>query len=429
MTVKNYGPGTTELPHELVCEECQSPDIIQTEQGYVCAQCGLVLDRERMEYHRPYEQTRLQHSTIHNTTIGTSAERSSNKRSRYMNRLAKIHNTQTKPENTMLNVKARRETRRILSALDLPGTFEESIFEKFKMLYARIEKQSKFRAPRKLVPVIIFHYCRKRNIPLNSKEFLSVCKLSQTEFREGRYLYLEFYPEYFARDRVSLIKNYVSKIAKEYGLGNKFFENALRIANYFWKYLINTTDAVIAGLVSSIAVLCDYNGYKDKVSINEICKAVNIRASTINSRIASPVVKQLKIKGFESPVKSHELINVYIHKFEILPRKEVETVSEVEMEAEPMEAWAEFTNELAEMIIAVNQRYNSIPLHYIPIPIEESEKTPELHIFLFPDELGQNEVIQTFSHSGENEDTSHYGFAAQKGPPWKDIHCSTRDST
>jgi len=420
MTVKNYGCSTTGFIHELECEECKSTDIIQTEQGYVCSLCGLVLNAQRMEYHHPYEQTRVQYSAIHNTTLGTHAERNCNKRSRDLNRLSKIHNTQTKPENTTINVKARREIRRILSALDLPNSFEASIFKKFKTLYSRIEKQSKFRAPRKLVPVIIFHYCRKRNIPLNSKKFLSVSKLSQTDFREGRYVYLEFYPEYFTRDRVALIKNYISEIKEEFELGNTFFKNSLHIADYFWKYLINTTDAVIAGLVSSIAVLCDYNNYRDKVSINEICKTVNIRASTVNARIANTIVRCLKIKEFESPVKSHKLINLYVHKFEILPNEneKLDTVSDKQAES-----WNELREPLMKMLTKIKMTLASNQNQGVYIEITKKDiKKPELHIFQFP--TTKNRQIKVFAFeltpkSGDNKNTNHFGYGAQKGPPWK----------
>jgi hypothetical protein len=280
-----------------------------------------------------------------------------------------------------------------------------------------------------MIPVILFHYCRERNIPLNVKNLLEVCKTTEVGFRRGRIAYLRECSDYFTRDRVSLIKNFILMIQNKFDLDNAFYENALHLAQYFWKYIHHTTDTVIAGLVSSLAVLCDYESYREKVTINEICKVVNIQASTVNSRISKTVVKQLHIDEFESPVKSHGLLKTYIHKFEIIPTKEarIQPAEEIEAYGEPLEAtWVGFEDALAVMMVEVSQHYGSIPSHTVHIEVPNQEvQEPELHIFQFPStEKGQSKgfAVQLMPISqGIKKSQDNFVFTAQKGPPWKDM--------
>jgi transcription initiation factor TFIIIB Brf1 subunit/transcription initiation factor TFIIB len=360
--------------------------------------------------------------------LGTSAERNRSKHSRYLNRLSKIHNSQTKPRDGALVRRSLNEIRRVLSALELPRSFEEPILRQFKQMYKRLKKNSKFRAPRKMVPVIIFYYCRKRNIPLNTRDLLNVGKISGDEFRRGRCLYLKEFSEYFSRDRVALIKNYIRGIKEKFDLGTEFYKNVLRIAQYFWNYLRHTTDAVIAGFSSSVTVLCDYETYQEKVTINEICREVNIRASTVNARISNTIVKQLNIEGFESPVKSHRLINTYIHKFEIIPSKEDHTEVEHALEGDnglPEGGWAGFEDALSEMQVEVGRHFAPIPSPIVNIDGSwEGTQERELHIFRLPSKdhgRMKRAVIQLAPRSREVHQTpERFEFTAQKGPPWKD---------
>ncbi|TFF97006.1 MAG: hypothetical protein EU547_05570 [Promethearchaeota archaeon] len=423
MTIKQSGFNNTGNLEDLVCEECKSTNIIKTGDGYVCTQCGLVLDLKRMEYHRPYKQNRIQHSAIHNTTLGTKAERNNNMRSGHLNRLSKIHTTQSKSKNSMVYSKARMEIRRILSGLDLPSSFENPIFKKFEQIFNNIKKCTKFRAPRKILPAIIFYYCREKNISLQSKDFIQICKVSADEFRRARILYLKIFQDYFARNRVKLIKSYVSDIKESLNLDYEFYENSLRMAQYFWDDIYQTSDKVIAGLVSSLAVLCNYSYYNELVSISDICRIVNIRPSTINAQISKTIVEKLEIVGFESPVKSSDLIKIYLHKFEILPEKQKVLKEETPemIEEKSVNDWESFSAELMEIFSLLQNQSENIPSHIYSIENSTEKAMPEIHIFQFPNyDCNKNKflILKIASIPDQKQRSEHFGFATQKGPPW-----------
>jgi hypothetical protein len=97
----------------------------------------------------------------------------------------------------------------------------------------------------------------------------------------------------------------------------------------------------------------------------------------------------------------------------------------VEVEYAP---WAEFTDQLAGMLLKVNEHFavnKVIPSQTIHVPQDRRRlEKCELHLFQFPNTIiGQDEVfaLMLTPDSGEREETTHYGYAAQKGPPWKDI--------
>ena len=57
------------------CDVCGSVDIIETCEGYSCRGCGIVLEVQKLEYHRPYDKDILQYAVINRTQIGTKTER------------------------------------------------------------------------------------------------------------------------------------------------------------------------------------------------------------------------------------------------------------------------------------------------------------------------------------------------------------------
>ncbi|TFF94133.1 MAG: hypothetical protein EU544_04890 [Promethearchaeota archaeon] len=419
MTIKNNGSLGTDLP--MICEECKSDHILQTEQGYVCANCGLVLDTQRMEYHRPYDQIRIQHSPIHNTTIGSYTERNHNSRSGHLNRLEKIHRSQAQINDERAYMKAQLEIKKILGNLDLPKSFREPVFKKFKKIYSNTKKCLKFRAPRKILPAIIFYHCRENNVVVNGAQFLEVSMVDASEFRRARIHYLKHYNKYFARNRVKIIKGFISNIRDVYGLDYEFYLNALKIAQYFWASLSQTADNVIAGLVSSVALLCDYEKYNETVSITDVCNLVNIQPSTVNAQISKVVVDTLKIDGFESPVKSSDLVKLYLHKLEIVHTSDGETTTEervIQLQSGNVDDWSNFTEELMKVCEVLHAQEQAIPSRKIAINVVKEKITqPEVHIFSFPiPRIRQSKVFVVKIAPKFKE--IHHSYGAQKGPPW-----------
>ncbi|MFX0144094.1 MAG: hypothetical protein ACFE9C_08450, partial [Candidatus Hodarchaeota archaeon] len=60
----------------LECDMCGSADIIDTSGGYVCRECGIVLEIQKLQYYRPYNEERIQYAKgAGKTQIGTNRER------------------------------------------------------------------------------------------------------------------------------------------------------------------------------------------------------------------------------------------------------------------------------------------------------------------------------------------------------------------
>lgn len=74
-----------------------------------------------------------------------------------------------------------------------------------------------------------------------------------------------------------------------------------------WERIKNTTDNVIAGLVSSISVLCSLD-FKNKVKVSSICDFLDIRMSTIQAQVKKNIFERFKVEGFVSLVKSSGLL-------------------------------------------------------------------------------------------------------------------------
>ena len=80
-----------------------------------------------------------------------------------------------------------------------------------------------------------------------------------------------------------------------------------------WKLINNTKDDVIAGLVSSIVILCHY---RDAVPVSNICDHVGIRMSTVHTQVKK-FFEKLKIEGFQSLIKSADLLPIILQHLEI----------------------------------------------------------------------------------------------------------------
>ncbi len=44
------------------CDLCDSEEIVETNEGYVCQGCGVVLEAQKLHYDRPYNNDLVQHA-------------------------------------------------------------------------------------------------------------------------------------------------------------------------------------------------------------------------------------------------------------------------------------------------------------------------------------------------------------------------------
>ena len=110
----------------LSCDLCDSTDIIETREGYTCRNCGMVLEVQKLVYHRPYNTEVLQHAVLGSTQMGLKKERLRTPDSRRLEKLNKLHSIKSNGE--VVNIKARSEISRILASLDYSDSYRDEIF-------------------------------------------------------------------------------------------------------------------------------------------------------------------------------------------------------------------------------------------------------------------------------------------------------------
>ena len=119
------------------------------------------------------------------------------------------------------------------------------------------------------------------------------------------------YPEYLKKDKRGLVLTKVTQIKAKFRLPAQFKPNATAIMDKFWSYISNTTENVIVGTVCVLTILAmDIQKY----SYSQICESIGIAPSTVIYQIRNKLFKRLHIAGFQSVLKSREMIKDLITK-------------------------------------------------------------------------------------------------------------------
>ncbi|MFW9989988.1 MAG: hypothetical protein ACFFC3_15170 [Candidatus Odinarchaeota archaeon] len=305
----------------LSCDICGSSDIIENSEGYVCRDCGIVLEIQKIQYDRPYNEDLIQYAKgVGRTLIGTMRERRLSPRSIRLQRINK-YNSIMNSERAVIE-RARIEIIRIFNYLDLSGytTIKEMVLNKFKKIRANISSGSKYRNIEKLVAITIYFCLKLRNVSINSYELIEVSKISKKEFNDFIIQLQWFLPEYSERNRQEYVLQRIFEISERFELGMPFYFLSKKILYKLWQGIKNTTDDVIAGLISSISVLCTC---KEKVSISSICNCLGIRMSTIQTQVKKKIFQKFKVSGFISLIKSSDLLVKIINKLGILEEQDL----------------------------------------------------------------------------------------------------------
>ncbi|MFW9820711.1 MAG: hypothetical protein ACFFE5_13970, partial [Candidatus Thorarchaeota archaeon] len=262
----------------LECDICGSADIIDTSEGYVCRECGIVLEIQKLQYNRPYNEELIQHSKgSGKTQIGNIRERCASPISEKLNRLNRQNSII--PNEQAIIEKADLEISRIFSELNLSefDTLKKMVLNKFKEIRRKLRKGVKFRNTDKLVSIIIYFCLKLRNISINAIELINASKITRKEFNDFCLQVRRFIPEYLERNRKEYILNRVFEVSQHFELGMDFFHLARKILKKLWHGIKDTTDDALAGLVSSISLLCSHNG---DVTVSAICNRLGVRMST-----------------------------------------------------------------------------------------------------------------------------------------------------
>ena len=285
------------------CDVCGSMDIIETYEGYSCQDCGIVLEVQKLEYHRPYDKDILQHAVIGKTQIGTKKERfgiNSSVRFEALNKL----DARRSHEEIVVNA-AKIEIKRIITALKLPSKDIYPLLERFKFIHSQIAKGTKYRNPTMLVPSVIYAFYKEKSKPIRERELLDVAHISKKDFNSFKLSIIRIWPNYQERNRKEYVVRRILAMTERFNLGMPFFYQSKKILNTFYENIKNTKDDIIVGLVCSITLLCTRS---NTCRVSNLCDILGIEMSAIQKQVEKRVFDRFRVAGFRSLVKSAGLL-------------------------------------------------------------------------------------------------------------------------
>ena len=341
--IKEYNQNPLEY-----CDVCGSQDIIETQEGYTCRDCGIVLDIQKLEYNRPYDRDIVQYAVLGKTQLGYRRERLGLKNSLRLEGLNKLDSLRTSEESVIII--ARVELKRILTALGFPLTDVEPLLEKFKHNRTQLGKGTKYRSPQMLVPCIIYAYYKENNKPIREKDLLEQTSISKKDFNAFKFSILRIWPEYKERNRKEYIIRRILEVTEHFDLGMPFFYQSKKILNRFYDNIKDTKDDVIIALVTSITLLCSQQNI---VSISALCNRLDVKMSTIHRQVEKRVMQRFKVAGFKSLVKSADLLKTIMSRLGILDPLISNTIDKPELASE--------RDDLVQIVIGnAKQVYNNL---------------------------------------------------------------------
>ncbi|MBY8978774.1 MAG: hypothetical protein KGD72_00155 [Candidatus Lokiarchaeota archaeon] len=323
-TTKNIDKSKSKIPifdPFYQCDICGSQDIVETQEGFTCRECGIVLEAQKLEYHRPYDADVVQHAVLNKTQMGFKSERRKSQYSAKLEGLSRIDASRSTEENVLIAAKV--EIKRILTALGFSLKDFDVILCKFKENRAQLGKGTKYRSAEMLVPCVIYAYYKENNKPIREKDLLEVSKISKKDFNAFKFSIIRIWPEYQERDRKQYIIERILEVSEHFKLGMPFYYQSRRILNRFYDSIKNTKDDVIVGLVTSITLLCSQ---KKEVSVCAICDRLGIKMSTIHRQVERRVIQRFNVPGFKTLVKSAKLLRKVMQKLGVLDQGFVDPI-------------------------------------------------------------------------------------------------------
>ncbi len=224
----------------LTCDLCNSNDIVETIQGYVCKACGVELTIQKLQYDRPYTEDVVQYASgLGKTQIGTKRERLRSPVSRSLKRLS-WHNSKMGNEEVVI-FRAEREISRIFEVLDLPRKVKRLVVDKFSKVRAHLQPRTRLRNPEKLSAILVYMVLKIENIAILRSELVENSELTSEEFNRFFMQVRPFLPEYSVRDRIVSVSQKLLEITEHFGLEMPFYFLAKKVLHRLWEAIKNTT--------------------------------------------------------------------------------------------------------------------------------------------------------------------------------------------
>jgi hypothetical protein len=413
-TYKTIQDSSLSLDYSRIeCDICGSEDIIDTSEGYVCRECGVVLSIQKFQYDRPYNEESIQYATgLGKTQIGTKRERGISPHSGRLHRL----NRQNLiiPNEEAVNEKAKTEISNIFSRLNLSdySPIKEMAFGKFKEIRPQLRKGVKYRNTEKLVSIISYFCLKLRNVSINVYDLIDVSEITKKEFNDFCYQVRRYMPEYAERNRREYILQRVFDLSEYFELGMSFYHFAEKIFDRLWHGIRNTTDNVVAGLVSSISLICSRI---EEVTVSAICNRLGIRMSTIQAQVKKKIFKRFNVEGFVSLIKSSDLLIKIIEKLGLLdpPKVDVEDVSQE----------IPVPNDHVELILgSAIEIFNAHEFDYYYFAVRSDKNTPIIiNMKIYVNPLDSDYERYSLLKDNNLPDFEVFKYYNYKGPPsiWK----------
>ena len=180
-TIKSFQESSLALEYKyLNCDICGSKDIVATREGYVCRACGIVLEVQKLQYDRPYNEDLIQYKQgVGVTQIGTRRERVFSPDFRKLNRLNK-HNSIEDTQKIVKN-RALAEIAKIFASLNLEDyrDIKTMVFDRFLVVREKLQSGTKYRNIEKLVSIITYFCLKIRNVSVNPYELIEVSEIKK----------------------------------------------------------------------------------------------------------------------------------------------------------------------------------------------------------------------------------------------------------
>ncbi|MEJ2251102.1 MAG: hypothetical protein P8Y97_15795, partial [Candidatus Lokiarchaeota archaeon] len=317
----------------------------ETKQGYICKSCGIVLEIQKMVYNYPRNGGAVQYSPKNRNQIGYKRERLRNKFSRtliHMNKLNTFENNDDRVKR-----EARVEVKRIFEYLKLPKAYMNETIDLVLDIRSQLAKGTKYHNIQRLVPVVIYISLKLKLIPINQYEVIELGHINKKDFNAFKLQIYRVKPDYIERNRKEYVIRRIFEIREHFGLDMMFYNIAVSILEKMWAVIKNTTDDVIAGLVSSIVILCSYHDH-DNINVNSLCQMLGIRMSTIQSQVSRKIFQRLKVPGFQSLVRSSDLLKTIMEKLGFLQDK-TEKVEKIDETVDITETYNTGIQEIVEV--------------------------------------------------------------------------------
>lgn len=247
-------------------------------------------ESKQFVYYWPYKEEKLQNAPLNHNQIGFRFERRRNplyERLKWLN----YDNNATWEKRTIVELK------RILAGLNLPLRISSSVLKRYRVYHSQIEKGTKFRAERLLMPITIYLHCLEHEIILHKQELLSILNIGERSFNRCLQAVLRNNLELFKKLRTDAFRKKL--VLKMLSSLKNIPGNLLTAANAYlefsFDYLKNKPNKVIA-----VIVFCIVKELHERemagIYVSHVCRSIGTTPSVANNnnKLITLLIKKMK---------------------------------------------------------------------------------------------------------------------------------------